>query len=134
MVVLPGAVPERARVGTGPDHSVVGAVQLPGGAGCVRGRCGRAPGGVLQGEGLPVGVVPAAARAWQVTNTEFPAMGISVVWVPTCRCSQADASKGAQGLNVVTSVITIAIACSAFAFSLFTWRERKSQDQRDLLF
>jgi hypothetical protein len=38
-----------------------------------------------------------------------------------------------QGLNVVTSVISIAIACSAFAFSLFTWRERRSQDQRDLL-
>jgi hypothetical protein len=61
MVVLPGAVPERARVGTGADHRVVGAVRLPGGAGGVRGRRGRAYVGVLQrGAGLPVGVVPAA--------------------------------------------------------------------------
>jgi hypothetical protein len=64
VVVLPGAVPERARMGTGPDHCVMGAVRLRGGAGRVRGRRGRAHGGVLQrGAGLPVGVVPAAACA-----------------------------------------------------------------------
>jgi len=65
VVVLPGAVPERARVGTGADHRVVGAVRLPGRAGCLRRRRGRAHGGVLQrGAGLPVGVVPAQAYGW----------------------------------------------------------------------
>jgi hypothetical protein len=34
VVVLPGAVPERARVGTGPDHRVLGAVRLPASASC----------------------------------------------------------------------------------------------------
>jgi hypothetical protein len=53
LVVLPGAVRQRARVGTGPDHRVLGAVRLPGGAGRVGGRRGRAYGGVLQrGAGL----------------------------------------------------------------------------------
>jgi hypothetical protein len=44
----------------------------------------------------------------------------------------ADASKGVQGLMVVTAVISVALSCTAFAFSLFTWRERKTKDQRDL--
>jgi hypothetical protein len=64
--VLPRSLPERARVGTGPDHRVLGAVRLWPGAGCpgAGGWPGRAHGGVLQrGAELPVGVVPAAARA-----------------------------------------------------------------------
>jgi hypothetical protein len=67
LVVLPRALPERARVGTGPDHRVLGAVRLParpGRQGADRRWPGRAHGGVLQRcAGLPVGVVPAAPRA-----------------------------------------------------------------------
>jgi hypothetical protein len=37
---------------------------------------GEAHGGVLQCEGLPVGVVPAAARARRVTETGFPSVRV----------------------------------------------------------
>ena len=61
LVVLPGAVRERARVGAGPDHGDVDAVRLPAGVGRAP-AWPRAPGRVLRGgAGLPVGVVPAAA-------------------------------------------------------------------------
>jgi len=73
LVVLPGAVLERARVGTGPDHRVVGAVRLParaGGAGANRWGPGGAHGGVLQrGARLPAGVVPATTRAAGLTGS-----------------------------------------------------------------
>jgi len=60
--VLPGAVRQRARVGTGQDHRELGAVWLcPGARGSDR-RTGRACGRLLRREGLPVGLVPAAAR------------------------------------------------------------------------
>jgi len=38
LVVLPGAVPERARAEAAPDHRVVGAVRLPSCAGALQGR------------------------------------------------------------------------------------------------
>jgi len=47
-VVLPGALPERARVGTGPDHRGVGAVWLPACAGRA-GAGGWGPGGAYGG-------------------------------------------------------------------------------------
>ena len=69
--VLPGAVREWARVGTGQDHCELGAVRLcPGARGSDR-RTGRACGRLLCGEGLPVGVVPAPVRA-AVTGPREP--------------------------------------------------------------
>lgn len=35
---------------------------------------------------------------------------------------------------MIDSVIPIVISIAAFVFSVFTWRERKSKDQRDLFF
>jgi hypothetical protein len=35
-------------------------------------------------------------------------------------------------MRLVYALIPIVISCAAFAFSVFTWRERKAQDQRDL--
>jgi hypothetical protein len=63
MVVLSGALRERARMGTGIDHGQLGSMRLRPGAGGRHAGPGGAPGGALQREGLPVGVVPAAARA-----------------------------------------------------------------------
>jgi hypothetical protein len=60
---LPGAVRERARLGAGEDHCELGAVGVCPGAGGSDRRTGGACGRLLRGEGLPVGVVPAAARA-----------------------------------------------------------------------
>jgi Tfp pilus assembly protein PilN len=38
-----------------------------------------------------------------------------------------------KALNrMILTVISIVLACAAFLFSIFTWRERRSQDQRDL--
>jgi hypothetical protein len=34
--------------------------------------------------------------------------------------------------RMILTAISIALACAAFLFSIFTWRERRSQDQRDL--
>jgi hypothetical protein len=42
-------------------------------------------------------------------------------------------ARGVQGLNAVSSVISIVISSVAVAFSLFTWREHKTKDRRDLL-
>jgi hypothetical protein len=39
---------------------------------------------------------------------------------------------GSGSMRVAVSLIPIVIACAAFVFSLFTWRERKARDQRDL--
>ena len=33
---------------------------------------------------------------------------------------------------MLISIISIVLSSAAFLFSIFTWRERKSQDQRDL--
>jgi hypothetical protein len=62
LVALSGAVRQRARVGAGPDHGELDAVRVrPGGRG-PRARPG-ARGRLLRGgEGLPLGLVPAAAR------------------------------------------------------------------------
>lgn len=35
-------------------------------------------------------------------------------------------------MELTYTLIAIIISCSAFAFSVFTWRERRAQDQRDL--
>src|SRR5215469_13912214 len=64
LVVLSRAVRERPRVGSRPDHRLLVAVRLPGGAGGQRRWGAGAPGGVLLGvAGVPVGVVPAGVRA-----------------------------------------------------------------------
>jgi len=65
--VLSGAVPERARVGARQDHRFVDAVRLPPCAGRPHGGARRAPGGVLPGARLPVGLVQAAARAGRIS-------------------------------------------------------------------
>ena len=63
LVVLSGALPERPRVGAGPDHGVLVDVRLWAGGGRERWRGGGASGGVLRGvTGLPVGVVAAPVR------------------------------------------------------------------------
>ncbi len=36
-------------------------------------------------------------------------------------------------MNIIVTLVPIILSCAAFVFSLFTWRERKFQDQRDLL-
>jgi hypothetical protein len=64
LVVLSGALPERPRVGTGPDHRVLGALGLPTRADGPGARWwpGWAHGRVLQRRTqVQVGVVPAAA-------------------------------------------------------------------------
>jgi hypothetical protein len=35
-------------------------------------------------------------------------------------------------MQLIYTLIPIVISCAAFAFSVFTWRERKAKDQRDL--
>jgi hypothetical protein len=120
-VVLPGALPERARMGAGADHRGVGAVRLPArpsrpGAGGWRD--GGAHGSVLRrGAALPVGVVPAAARGRQVTKPRFPAVTVcdglrsetATHWLPAGRADAAreaalpgDIGSVAQPLEGVT--------------------------------
>ena len=36
-------------------------------------------------------------------------------------------------MNITGTLIPIILSCVAFIFSIFTWRERRFQDQRDLL-
>ena len=86
MVVLSGALRERARVGAGPDHGVMVDVRLRSGAGCWHTGAAGAPGGVLRGiAGLPVGVVPALVRAAAVTASELVDQHYRVMSLP---CSQ----------------------------------------------
>jgi len=67
-VVLPGAVRERARVGAGPDHRGLVDVRVPARAGRLYRRPVRAPRGLLQHAGPPVGVIPATARPGRVIH------------------------------------------------------------------
>jgi hypothetical protein len=68
VVVLSGAVRERARVGARTDHRELGPLRLRPGTGSWYAGPGGPSGGGLQREGLPVGVVPAAARAGHLTR------------------------------------------------------------------
>jgi hypothetical protein len=62
LVVLPEEVRERARVGAGPDHCQLDAVRVRPGSRGPRERPGPRGRVLRGGEGLPVGLVPAAAR------------------------------------------------------------------------
>jgi hypothetical protein len=42
------------------------------------------------------------------------------------------APAGRIKMDIASAAIPIVISCGAFAFSIFTWRERRNQDQRDL--
>jgi len=37
-----------------------------------------------------------------------------------------------EGLKLLSTVIPIVISVAAFVFSMFTWRDRKLNDKRDL--
>jgi hypothetical protein len=72
LVVLPGALPERARVGSGPDHRELDAVRLPARAGRWHAGPSGAPGGALRCiSRLPVGAVPAPVRAAVTGRTVY---------------------------------------------------------------